>query len=377
MTPHQPETKYQQSPKIDSIQHLRALAAGVVVLGHAMGFSVVLCGATTCHFLRPDWPTGAGVDLFFLISGFIMVLSSARLFGSPLGWRDFLLRRGVRIIPLYWGVTAFTLLALVIKGKLPLPSGQAVAASFLFFPFDTNGRSDGFAFPIVDLGWTLNYEFLFYLFFSAFMRFGRQKTVVFVSIALTILVLLGVSFASPPLAIRFWTQPIMITFAIGMWLALIFVHGKLHLSAIVRLILIAVAAIMFVFPPFTLEGATTPNNFARLASWGLPATLLLTSAISGASPFGRRVNTALVALGDSSYCLYLIHPIWFMVVGAIVTRISLFQSPYAIIIIALFGAVATSLIVHFLVERPLTSWLTKRLQLSGVPIGAVPLPESR
>lgn len=70
------------SAKLDSIQMLRAVAASLVVFGHTMGAVATLCAEHDLKFARMAFPTGSGVDLFFIISGFIMVIASGRIFGS-------------------------------------------------------------------------------------------------------------------------------------------------------------------------------------------------------------------------------------------------------------------------------------------------------
>jgi exopolysaccharide production protein ExoZ len=89
-----------KTSKIESIQMLRAFAASLVVIGHLLGNAAhkpELFG----YLGTPHFGGGVGVDVFFLISGFIMVFASSRLFGSLSGSREFLVRRLIRIIPLY------------------------------------------------------------------------------------------------------------------------------------------------------------------------------------------------------------------------------------------------------------------------------------
>jgi exopolysaccharide production protein ExoZ len=115
----------------------------------------------------------AGVDLFFIISGFIIVYASEPLFGKPAGPQVFFLRRLIRIAPLYWTVTAFFIVLFLAS-----PNGfaatiaasntsiGAIIASFMFLPF---ARPDGTMFPLHSVGWTLNYEVFFYVIFEALL----------------------------------------------------------------------------------------------------------------------------------------------------------------------------------------------------------------
>src|SRR3954470_10953189 len=148
-----------------TVQALRAVAALLVVLYHAFE----LWG------LRVDpaapgvkWTNGAsGVDIFFAISGFVMVISSRPLVDRSGAWLIFLRHRVIRIVPLYWLLTTLKILGVVLLPAFVLRTSidfYSVAASYLFLPVvDTAGNFR----PVLPVGWTLTYEFLFYLFFAA------------------------------------------------------------------------------------------------------------------------------------------------------------------------------------------------------------------
>ena len=115
----------------------------------------------------PDFPMGAaGVDLFFVISGFVMVVASADLFGQRGAPPYFFLRRLARIVPLYWlltGIFVFILFAGRHHSSSWL-SASEVVTSLLFIP---HSLPNGAVAPVYGLGWTLNYEMMFYVVFSA------------------------------------------------------------------------------------------------------------------------------------------------------------------------------------------------------------------
>jgi exopolysaccharide production protein ExoZ len=359
--------------KLNAIQVLRALAAFVVVLGH-------VSGAVRHHPELFRAPTrvmisgGAGVDVFFLLSGFIMVFSSDRMFGSVAGSRDFIIRRLVRIVPFYWAVTVLAI-SLAALGNHGLPKVPAIAASFAFVPFDTAGRGDGFAFPIVDLGWTLNYEMLFYLVFALFLPLGRSRCVLGVALAMALLVAVGHVFDPAPLPLRFWTRPIILEFVTGMLVALAYRHG-LGLSPAVRLLAVAAAIALLLVDPLGISGAaTTENGFARVLGWGGPATLLLIAAISGKTPLASLPARIIVLLGDASYALYLLHPFVILVLVRL-AAMPLFpdRGGTLFMIVTLLAVCFTAMVAHKVVERPVTRWLTRLLQRHSAPIKAMPLP---
>jgi peptidoglycan/LPS O-acetylase OafA/YrhL len=295
-----------------SIQLLRAAAALSVTIGHGqafIGFPMEKLGESYnwSHLL----PWGAGVDLFFVISGFIMVYASERLFAQPGATGVFAWRRLTRIAPLYWTATALLLARDVVKRQFGWDAADLVT-SFLFIPWDT--YHNGVPRPIYSLGWTLNYEMFFYATFALFIGARREVAVALVTAFLSALVLLGSvhPFENPMLLV--WTQPIVFEFVFGMGLALLARRGfTLPGPARGLLIVAAVAALLWDFldSPSHPYDWMTPNDFARVFAWGVPAAMLvaavvLKSAWAGAS---SRVTRAGVTLGDASYALYLCHPI--------------------------------------------------------------------
>jgi peptidoglycan/LPS O-acetylase OafA/YrhL len=192
--------------QILSVQMLRAVAALTVIVGHVQAQSILdterFGGSfTPTHIL----PWGAGVDLFFVISGFIMVASSEKLFAAPKGNVTFLARRFARIIPLYW---IFATLYIVLKFLAgsdghPFPNWPDIVASYAFWPSDTFG--DGHPRPFYTLGWTLNYEMFFYILFALFLAFPRDKAVACVTAALAAAVGLGLLFKPGFVPFAFWS----------------------------------------------------------------------------------------------------------------------------------------------------------------------------
>src|SRR5215467_2504234 len=154
------------NPTIPAIQFLRALAAAAVVAFHVR-FDFVN-NVSPPGFLPAAFNLGAaGVDLFFVISGFVMVYSSESLFGRPNAPATFLLRRIVRIVPLYWLMTSVMLAYVLARGFGPSDaSPQLALASYFFIPYR---RPSGAMDPLYGIGWTLNYEMFFYVVFAVAM----------------------------------------------------------------------------------------------------------------------------------------------------------------------------------------------------------------
>lgn len=122
---------------LPGIQALRALAASAVLVAHTGGeFEQHL----SLPGLGPNFGVGsAGVDLFFVISGFVMVYSSERLFGDRASFRTFLTRRAIRIVPLYWTMTSVMLVWVLVRGLQRLMQAQ-FTRSLLIFSFPIRDR---------------------------------------------------------------------------------------------------------------------------------------------------------------------------------------------------------------------------------------------
>jgi exopolysaccharide production protein ExoZ len=223
-----------QSPKagrnFHGVQALRAIAAGLVVVHH----SITTWLDWVVH--RPgahQWGNGAaGVDIFFTISGFVMAISLPGLAGKSNKARVFLWRRVTRIVPLYWGATTLKLLLLKFRpaggAGAPVLTPWRVIASYFFIPA-RNWRGE--IFPIIDAGWTLNYEIFFYLLFATALALNISP-LAFLTPCLTAIALLGmVRPAGWPDATSL-ASPLVLEFLYGVILAHFVMRRKLPGAAV-------------------------------------------------------------------------------------------------------------------------------------------------
>jgi exopolysaccharide production protein ExoZ len=352
---------------IVSVQILRAIAALSVAIGHAQAFIGIPMEkqgqAFGWSFLLP-W--GAGVDLFFVISGFIMVYSSEKLFAAPGGAKVFVLRRLTRIAPLYWCATALLLGKMVALQK-PVPDAAGIAASVFFIPWDTQGT--GVPRPVYDLGWTLNYEMFFYAAFALFIGFRREAAVALIALSLGIVIALGVLFPSTNPQFFFWSQPIVLEFVFGMGLALLKRNG-FALSAGLRYALMALGTAAFFYDVLNSVWQPriwlTPNDFLRVAGWGVPAAMILAGCVlkqteSFSENWFMRSGKL---LGDASYALYLCHPIVMSAFAAAWFALGLNNRlpAYSGAGISIVLAVLASVLVYRWFESPLTRVLQGRVR---------------
>ncbi len=193
-----------------NIHALRGLAAMLVVFCHANVWAE-----------RHPWSiaTGAnGVDLFFVISGFIMVFTT-RLptVTAPL----FVQHRLIRVVPLYWLITLLVFCLVAVMPALFKGTRADFGELLLSLAFIPFMKSSGIAQPMVFVGWTLNYEMFFYaLFACGLLLRNRLIGTLAVIGALAVLVLVGQLWAPAGVIPHFYTQPLIAEFAYGMLLGL-------------------------------------------------------------------------------------------------------------------------------------------------------------
>jgi exopolysaccharide production protein ExoZ len=298
--------------RVESVQALRAIAALFVVTLHTFGL------ARQSGFAAPIPFGDFGVDIFFVISGFVMVLTTQR----PTHVRTFIGHRLMRVVPLYWILTtlkAVLMLALPALGALQF-SLSHVIASYAFVPWYNQA---GAPHPIVYVGWTLTYELWFYLIF-ALLQFRVPR----VAIACLLLTLLGQ--IEGPLVWNTLTDPLLLEFVMGMGIASVFLGKSWWIPALV-------ACCVLLLPD------------SRAFFWGLPSAVLVGICVALEKWWPR---TILSAIGDSSYSLYLTHifviPIYFRLATRVPTLPSLL-----VVIGAFVSTIVVGHLTYLLVEKPL------------------------
>jgi len=332
---------------IGGIQVLRALAAVLVTICHAQA-EVSKIGE-----IPSAWPpavlanlAGFAVQLFFVISGFIMVYSTEPLFGTSNGSLVFLKHRLVRIVPLYWIVTsvylALTLLVPEFAKEYPV---SFVVASYLFIPA---ARPDGVIEPIVGQGWSLNYEMFFYLIFAATVFSSRRVSVVMVTAVLLSLVAFGNVTPSLPLVLSFLTSPILLYFVFGTWIGLAYREG-VSLPPTYGLVLIAIATILL-----GLGLSPFAQPLGAVSSWFLPA-LIVAGVVLPRLSFNGPLWSLTIIIGTASYALFLFHaiPIRALFYLARWSNFDIGRAPAVYVSAGVALAILLAIAIYYCIERPI------------------------
>jgi len=277
--------------KIESVQVLRAVAALGVVVFHSVHQLMGRGG--------PDIPAAtlgaAGVDLFFVVSGFIMWVTALDPGMSP---QRFAAKRIQRIVPLYWLMTLLVLaVAVLAPGAMRNASHDPwhFVASFAFVPWPHPAMPQHL-WPALVPGWSLNYEMFFYVLVGGALLLKRSLRIPFVGGVLAAIVLAGLWLAPGGIA-GFYANPIVLEFVLGLLIGMAFDHGHRTTS-------LHYAACVMGLVTFVVIGQwETEAN--RLLTWGLPLALAAYGAINISLPRANRVVRALETIGDASYSVYL------------------------------------------------------------------------
>ncbi|QUD90120.1 acyltransferase family protein [Phenylobacterium montanum] len=344
--------------RVRSIQALRALAALSVVLYHA------------CQWANAGFAIGAaGVDIFFVISGFVMWTTIQDPGLTP---GRFVQRRFWRVAPAYWLVTAIVAAVALAAPNLMSKVYVTPSHALLSFAFIQHDDPSGVPFPLLPVGWSLNYEAIFYaivafaLLAPARRRFGR------IAGGLIGVMLLGIV---PPISLFLLGQerlgevfqkpfflfanPMMMQFLAGVVIAKLRLERRLPRHG-AGWGLVMTALIMFVVLSFFDLYA----SLWRPILWGTPAALLVAGAVSLEADGRVLANRLTDRLGEASYSLYLCH--WPVVV--ILANTIGVARPALFVPLAFGSAVAAGLIYWRLVERPLARVrLSLKPQLAAEP----------
>lgn len=323
---------------LSNIQWLRWVAATLVVLFHA---SKVQIGEG-----RPPLLTGtfahwgeAGVDIFFLISGFVMVWSQST---RPRGLWDFLGERALRILSLYWGLTLAMAAALAVLPQLF--HNDSFSAFRLVTSLGMVANLGFGQFPVLFVGWTLECEALFYIVFAFVCRVMPIRQA-WIGVGLIFGMAGGLGL------VPFF----LIEFAMGMALCSLWIRlGKPRMPAAAALFLA-----VLILPLTGIEG--------RPLIWGPVAMAILAAAVFAPQIGGRLA----LRLGAASYAVYLVQVLSLPVAFRLIAKVLPEADGDTRVILATVATLVAGLGLHLLVEAPLTRWLKglKQRKVDGAVFG--------
>lgn len=342
---------WEKSGMLFNVQVLRGIAATLVVWVHTQDLIV--------SDILPPWSRSfgyGGVDLFFVISGFIMVRTTQNKDVHPL---TFCRKRLIRVAPLYYCATLLVVTMSLTAPELlksTQPEFTQTVKSLLFVPFE---KTPGRIYPIYYLGWTLNYEMFFYALFAASLFLPKRIRLAAVVVVIVSLVAAG-SFigrvSDYGVAAYFYTRPILLDFVLGVLVAVHF-NGAPHAPTPLKWwICIISGAAWLIFGGQVLTFGNTAfapptDTFLR---FGIPAGLIVAGAVGLEKAQTRLGNSLMGSSGDASYSLYLSHYFFVGAVIAIAAWLELGDGGRAVLAaFTMAAAIVVGFAVYHLLERPL------------------------
>lgn len=331
--------------KFHSIQALRGIAALFVVVSH---LAFVGIGAF-------------GVDIFFCISGFIMMYVTEK------DTKHFLAKRLIRIVPLYYLITIFTYILLLVFPAMFMTTTADISyliKSFFFIPYEIGDVIQ----PIVRVGWTINYEMFFYVLFFVSMKISHKYRAVICSVLLVILAVSGELIALPTVVLQFFCNELLVEFIFGM--LSFYLCKKIHFSlqkradkkhsVLVGVVCTAIIAVCFWL--LIYEGNNLPvSYFYRLINWGIPAFVIFIAVFTLGCIV--KIPRWLSFLGDISFSVYLLHYYPITLLSRISDRFASLWIKLAMGVAGIALVIGISAISYFIIEKKLSSFLRKKLHI--------------
>lgn len=316
--------------RLAGIQALRAIAAIAVVIRHAL--------TETGDFGWVAQMGGAGVDVFFVISGFVMAYTS-----DGTSARAFLARRIVRIVPIYWLCT-LALVAVAASGlayqSQDIAPARVLASLFFIEPN-----------PVLFVGWSLNYEMFFYLVFAATLAVGLGR---WSAVVVPLLMVASVASGLPGVS-----RPIVLEFAFGVLLCAAYRRGLSGRFALPALLLSAA-----IFAVTSMAAAQSPagllSESVRWLWWGAPAVLIVYASLWWKPKW--------TLLGDASYAIYLAQVFVMTLLG----KALLYPATpvWLAVALAIVFSLVLGVLLHLTVEKPLHQRIMAYMRAR--PRGAAP-----
>ena len=338
-----------------SIQYLRAIAVILVVLNHIIWKNIQAGGSSM------QWWHDAGsfgVDIFFIISGYIMVYITQNMHKKPNSVRVFLKKRFIRIIPLYWFYTLIALSIFILLPERVNSSGgdTEILKSFLLLTLGANEHY------LVGPGWTLHDEFLFYIVFSFGLLLNKKVGIITViaillfPLFLTIFFSTFISTEQMSYYVDNFLNKRFVEFAFGMLLYfLLLKFKKIHWT--ISLLSLATGSMLF----YHLYSGGRLIDIYHIEK-GVSAFLLCFGVISLEYFWKKRECKFLTLLGNASYSIYLSHPFVLVAVLMANTKFQniIPQNELVLMALMLIFSLFSGYISYLFIENRLIQW-TKKL----------------
>jgi peptidoglycan/LPS O-acetylase OafA/YrhL len=349
---------------IVNIQFLRAIAALLVVFYHTSDHFFVVGGNTSGNIFSFFSKIGyIGVDIFFVISGYIMWITTKKLH-SYIGAKKFIYARLTRIYLTYWFFLSF----MIFFYHRSLYNFDLIGSIFLTVSSPSK--------LLLQVAWTLQYELYFYVFFTFLLFFQRKYLIKFLVITFILIIIIQVYasiyvdvynkaiFNEASTLWTFWTSPFILEFLMGSFVGYYFDKYRIKNLLPLSLAITSLLIVAFWFQKNYLDGSLVEGYFLRervfflgLFSMGVLAILI---------EYNKR-NIILfpkfsLLLGGASYSLYLSHNIILLFIYQIGIRdaIGAYGKNQLFFMLLIILLIISYSIVHYLfIEKKVMSYAKK------------------
>lgn len=334
---------------LDSLQALRGIAS-ILVLFHHLSLLTMAEYKTT--FLNNTFLFGEmGVDLFFVLSGFIIYYIHHSDIGVKNKIKPFLIKRVTRIYPIYWVIFLFILpIYFIIPtfGAEYFRDFSYIVKSFLLIPQVEN--------PLIGVAWTLTYEVFFYLLFGLLIFLNKKYSypILFSWMAITLITFVFPVLAEKHYLIEFIFSPLNLEFIFGILVAIFLLKTRnLKISVSVLLIGITLFCFSWISEFYELFYIHT------VLAWGIPSALIIYGLSSIETLRNIKVPRSLKFLGDASYSIYLTHATVMSFAVKILTTLSV--NYYLSLVLIIIICVVVGCIFHLLIEKSLLKYFRTKI----------------
>ncbi|MBZ4190005.1 acyltransferase family protein [Niabella beijingensis] len=352
-------TNIVENRNIQTIQVLRAIASLLVVLLHVTETVRQIFGF---QFFGGIFRFGgAGVDIFFVISGFIIAYTSVHHIETPGALPVFLSKRFIRIFPTYWIIiSGFLMMQLLLPGfyrTLYSFDIKNILGTFLLLPDHTmvNGVS-----------WTLTYELFFYVLFALVFLIRSKNVLIFLMMGYVLILTLVSIWGSSEGNRGGWSGvvlfPMNIEFFMGVSIALIYKRIFQRRSVLLiwaGSVLFFAGAILDIY-----KVSLSDSALQRVIYFGVPAFFLVWGCVAFEQRRSVNISKTWILLGDASYSLYLLHLPFVAALAKILFRKGV-DSSFIVhnCYLLLIAAICIISIVFFkYIEKPVIKILNKNVQ---------------
>ena len=342
--------------QLDGVQILRGVAASLVVFHHyCLAFLQYGGRSKIAEFHKASLVGASGVDIFFCISGFVITYSLLTRSGG-VSWKAFAIARAKRILPLYWiftlAVAAVWVTHFAFKSLIVTP--ELIIRSLLLLPLTKHVSGEALSsHPMLDQGWTLQYEAFFYLICTiVILVFGSKR--VFPWAPFLVLFCAGLARLIPGIPL-YLGDPLMLEFVGGTTLGWLTASGRLGCGNYRKLAAwscICTGGIFIVASMFMPD----PEGW-RVLNWGIPGFLIVLGSVLCTPARHNIFSKVAIFLGVASYSIYLGHGFIVLLVSTAMKKGLFVGVGDVAMMSATVVTIGLSSLFYLVVERPLTNMI--------------------